>query len=198
MSEGGGGRNDVESVRGKKGRGHDRAEAAEGRAGGGAGGGDGERKTEEGEASCRAEGRKSLQPVSERFVPGQSIKNVSRAEIIKVRISGRQRGAMRDEERRCMMQGDQQRGWVIERVGWGAGEGSARRMFEIFPRPTRGSRWEIFIDSYPSAVARIWLRVNMISLLGSSRWLLACFLHLRGHVYTYIRGASLLPCCGCA
>jgi len=40
----------------------------------------------------------------------QSIKNVSRAEIIKVRISGRQQGAMRDEERRCMMQGDQW-GW---------------------------------------------------------------------------------------
>lgn len=58
-----------------------------------------------------------------------------------------------------------------------------RRMFEIFPRPTRGSRWEIFIDSYPSAVARIWLRVNMISLLGSSRWLLACFVYLCGHVY---------------
>lgn len=36
--------------------------------------------------SCRVKGRKSLQPVSERSVPGQSIKNVSRAEIIKVRI----------------------------------------------------------------------------------------------------------------
>lgn len=60
--------------------------------------------------SRRVKGRKSLQPVSKRFVPGQSIKNVSRVEIIKVRISGRQRGAMRDEERRCMMQGDQ-RGW---------------------------------------------------------------------------------------
>lgn len=36
--------------------------------------------------SCRAKERKSLQPVSERSVPGQSIKNVSRAEIIKVRI----------------------------------------------------------------------------------------------------------------
>lgn len=55
---------------------------------------------------------------------------------------------------------------VVIESGWGAGEGSAWRMFEIFPRPTRGSRWEIFIDSYPSAVARIWLRVNMISLLG--------------------------------
>lgn len=42
-------------------------------------------------ASRRVKGRKSLQPVSKRFVPGQSIKNVSRAEIIKVRISGRQR-----------------------------------------------------------------------------------------------------------
>lgn len=36
--------------------------------------------------SCRVKGKKSLQPVSERSVPGQSIKNVSRAEIIKVRI----------------------------------------------------------------------------------------------------------------
>lgn len=39
-------------------------------------------------ASCRVKERKSLQPVSERPVPGQSIKNVSRIEIIKVRISG--------------------------------------------------------------------------------------------------------------
>lgn len=34
----------------------------------------------------RVKGRKSLQPVSKKFVPGQSIKNVSRVEIIKVRI----------------------------------------------------------------------------------------------------------------
>lgn len=83
---------------------------------------------------------------------------------------------------------------VVIESGWGAGEGSVRRMFEIFPRPTRGSRWEIFIDSYPSAVARIWLRVNMISLLGSSRWLLACFVYIshRGHTYirTYVRSVA--------
>lgn len=143
--------------------------------------------------SYRVKGKKSLQPVSERFVPGQSIKNVSRAEIIKVRISDRQQGAMRDEESRCMMQGRLVR--VVIESGWGAGEGSAQRMFEIFPRPTRGSRWEIFIDSYPSAVARIWLRVNMISLLGSLRWLLACFVYLCGHVYT--RTCRFSHCCGC-
>ena len=47
--------------------------------------------------SCRVKGWKSLQPVSERFVPGQSIKNVSRAEIIKVRISGRRQGAKKGD-----------------------------------------------------------------------------------------------------
>lgn len=136
-------------------------------------------------------GGKSLHPVSERFVPGQSIKNVSRAEIIKVRISGRAAGS--DERRGKEMYDARRPARVIEN-GWGAGEGSARRMFEIFPRPTRGSRWEIFIDSYPSAVARIWLRVNMIFLLGSSRWLLACFVHLCGHVhtYTYVQTHTLL------
>ena len=72
---------------------------------------------------------------------------------------------------------------VVIESGWSAGKGSTWRMFEIFPRPTRGSRWEIFIDSYPSTVARIWLRVNMISLLGSSRRLLACFVYF---VSTYI------------
>lgn len=45
-------------------------------------------------------------------------------------------------------------GRVIE-SGCEVGEGGekGRRMFEIFPRPTRGSRWEIFIDSYPPAEA---------------------------------------------
>ena len=47
--------------------------------------------------SCRMKGWKSLQPVSERFVPGQSIKNVSRAEIIKVRISDRRQGARKGD-----------------------------------------------------------------------------------------------------
>lgn len=69
--------------------------------------GGGRREKTRRRSSCRAKGRKSLQPVSKRFVPGQSIKNVSRAEIIKVRISSRRQGTMRDEERRCMMQGDQ-------------------------------------------------------------------------------------------
>lgn len=78
------------SVRGKKGRGHSRWRR-------------------EG-TSCRVKGRKSLQPVSERPVPGQSIKNVSRAEIIKVRISGGM-GTMRDEKRRCMMQGSKKGDW---------------------------------------------------------------------------------------
>lgn len=158
----------------------------------GEGGGKAKRRT-----SCRVKGKKSLQPVSERFVPGQSIKNVSRAEIIKVRISGRQQGG---DERRGKEMYDARKTSVRVAIesGWGAGEGSTRRMFEIFPRPTRGSRWEIFIDSYPSAVARIWLRVNMISLLGSSRWLLACFVYLREHVYTYTNVYRLSRCCGCA
>jgi len=59
---------------------------------------------------------------------------------------------------------------VVIESRWGVREGSARRMFEIFPRPIRGSRWEIFIDSYPSIAAHIWLQVNIISLgVGCSR-----------------------------
>jgi len=68
-------------------------------------GGEGRRRDVDGKEGRRAartrerEG-KSLQPVSEGSpppspppsVPGQSIKNVSRAEIIKVRISGGQAG----------------------------------------------------------------------------------------------------------
>jgi len=87
---------------------------------------------------------------------------------------------------------------VVIESGWSAGEGSTWRMFEIFSRPTRGSRWEIFIDSYPSAVARIWLRVNMISLLSSSHRLLACFVYLREHIYTRIYRCNLLYYYGCA
>ena len=84
---------------------------------------------------------------------------------------------------------------VIE-SGWSAGKGSTWRMFEIFPRPTRGSRWEIFIDSYPSTVARIWAPGQY----DFSAWLFASaarmFCILREHIYTRI--GNLLYYCGCA
>lgn len=89
--------------------------------------------------------------VRETPVPGQSIKNVSRAEIIKVRISGGGVRAMRDEERRCMTRGS---GRVLIESGWKArGELWERRVdggcLKYSPVRLRGSRWEIFIDSHP-------------------------------------------------
>lgn len=114
---------------GKKGRGQRAATRKEGDAG-----------DEKESCSYGKREEKFTARVRETLVPGQSIKNVllSRAEIIKVRISGR--GSACDERRgKEMYDAKTGKGVDRDRVG-GSGVGYVRegstRMFEIFPRPT--------------------------------------------------------------
>lgn len=144
-------------------------------------------------------GRKSLQPVSERLrVPGQSIKNVSRAEIIKMRISGGSRrageevGCAKDEERRrrrkmydaSTRKGDRE--WVAR--GRRRVDGCLK--YSPVRLEARDGKSLLIRARRPR---RMWLRVNMISLLGSSLYISCAHVYTR-KVYTIYTTPRLHTC----
>jgi len=140
--------------------------------------------------SCRMKGWKSLQPVSERFVPGQSIKNVSRAEIIKVRISDRRQGARKGDV------------WCKE-----TSEGGDREWVECRKRVDVADVWNIPPSDSRLAMGNLYwfVPVDCGAYMGSgSIWFLCLALRVGcshvlytswAHIYTYRQSLILLRLC---